>query len=114
MLLYIPNHKFYGPDGFSSGFYKACWEDIGPLVCNAINDFFSKGHLPDFYGQTKHILLPKTINPEKAQDFRPISCCNVIYKCIAKLICSRLKEVLPHIIDKDKELLKKVGSCYSI
>jgi len=114
VLFSIPNHKSLCPDGFSSGFYKACWDDIGALVCNAINEFFSEGHLPNFFGQTKLILLPKTINLERAQDFRPISCCNIVHKCITKLICSRLKEVLPHIIDKDKELLKKVGSCYSI
>jgi len=99
VLFSIPNHKSTGLYGFNSGFYKVCWEDIGPLVCSAINEFFSGGHLPNFFGQTKLFSLPKVINPNKAQDFRPISCCNVIYKCITKLMCNIFKEVLPHIID---------------
>ena len=78
-------------------------------------------HLPSFYGQTKLVLLPKVLNPEKPTDFRPISCCNVIYKCITKLLCNRLKEVLPYIIDtgqgafvKGIELLFNVLLCQDI
>lgn len=33
------------------------------------------------------------------QDFRPILLCTVIYKCIFKLIASRLKKILPFIVD---------------
>ncbi|KAJ8432352.1 hypothetical protein Cgig2_014971 [Carnegiea gigantea] len=32
----IPNEKSRGPDGYSSGFFKAAWQDIGPLVCKAV------------------------------------------------------------------------------
>ena len=121
VLFSIPSHKSPGLDGFNSGFYKSCWEDIGPLVCNAIQEFFEKGSLPSFYGKTKLILLPKIPNPVKPSDFKPISCCNIIYKCITKLLCLRLKEVLPHIIDagqgafvKGRELLFNVLLCQDI
>ncbi|KAJ8429695.1 hypothetical protein Cgig2_004494 [Carnegiea gigantea] len=32
VLFSIPSHKSLGPDGYNSGFYKARWEDIGPLL----------------------------------------------------------------------------------
>ena len=100
VMFSIPSHKSPGPDGYNSGFFKSCWEDIGDLVCSAIQEFFSEGHLPTFFGQTKLVLIPKIPNPERAKDFRPISCYNVIYKCITKLLCSRMNEVLPFIIDE--------------
>lgn len=120
-LFSIPNFKSPGLDGFNSGFYKASWEHTGTLVCQAVQEFFMKGGLPSFYGETKLVVLPKINNPEKAANFRPISCCNVIYKTITKLICSRLKEVLPTIISegqgafvKGRELLFNVLLCQDL
>ena len=44
-------------------------------------------------------LVPKLPNPTSMSDFRPISCCNTLYKVISKIIANRLKILLPHVIN---------------
>ncbi|KAJ8421553.1 hypothetical protein Cgig2_004598 [Carnegiea gigantea] len=41
----IPNCKSPGLDGYSSGFFKATWDSVGHLVCEAIQELFPKGYI---------------------------------------------------------------------
>lgn len=43
-------------------------------------------------------LVPKCQTPNKFSNFRPISCCSVLYKCISKILSDRLKECLPDMV----------------
>ena len=47
-------------------------------------------------------LIPKKQNPSSFEAFRPISCCNVVYKIIAKVIAQRLKPILSVVITKEQ------------
>jgi len=117
----IPNHKSPGPDSYNSGFFKATWDLTGPLVCNAIQEIFTKLVLPKEISATKLILLSKIQNPQHRHEFRPISCCTVIYKCITKLIGQRIKEILPWLIHpiqgafvEGRELLHNILICQDL
>lgn len=43
-------------------------------------------------------LVPKVAHAELMRDFRPIACCNFIYKCYTSLIARRIKNIMPTII----------------
>lgn len=47
-------------------------------------------------------LLPKVTTPLKVTDYRPISCCNVLYKCISKIITNRMKNELLDIVSDNQ------------
>jgi reverse transcriptase-like protein len=94
----IPDGKSPGADGFSSQFFKASWHIIGSSVVEAVKDFFNGGIIPEQLNHTIITLLPKKDHPQLASDYRPISCCSVLYKVIAKVLCTRLSSVLPSII----------------
>ena len=47
-------------------------------------------------------LIPKKQKPQTFEDFRPISCCNMIYKIIAKVLALRLKAMLSDIISEEQ------------
>ena len=86
----IPKDKVPGLDGFNIGFYKDAWEIIGTDVVKAIQDFFANGTLLKSRNTTAITLILKVATPNTPSDYRPMFCCNVIYKCISKLICRKL------------------------
>lgn len=51
---------------------------------------------------TAIILVPKGQCHDIVTDFIPISCYNTIYKCISKMICDRLRKILPDIIAENQ------------
>ncbi|KAL2225359.1 UNVERIFIED_CONTAM: Retrovirus-related Pol polyprotein from type-2 retrotransposable element R2DM [Sesamum indicum] len=86
----IAEDKAPGPDGYSSSFFKAAWPVVGQEVTKAILEFFSSSKLLKQVNATLLTLIPKVHTPMTVGDFRPISCCNVLYKIIAKLLVKRL------------------------
>ncbi len=91
--------KSPGPDGFSAKFYKATWDTTGPEVCAAVKEFFENGKLLRQFNHTIVSLIAKVGAPDRVEHYRPISCCNVIYKIISKVMTSRLGKCLGNVID---------------
>ncbi|XP_021994822.1 uncharacterized protein LOC110891434 [Helianthus annuus] len=94
----IGNDKAPGPDGYTAAFFKSSWDIVGTDVTNAVMDFFNAGRLLQEINHTLIVLLPKMTTPATVKDFRPIACCNVIYKCISKILSDRLKVALNDIV----------------
>ncbi|KAG7578526.1 Reverse transcriptase domain [Arabidopsis thaliana x Arabidopsis arenosa] len=98
VLFSMPANKSPGPDGYTSEFFKSAWPVIENDFTVAIQSFFQKGFLPKGINTTILALIPKKDDAQVMKDYRPISCCNVLYKVISKILANRLKELLPEII----------------
>lgn len=46
--------------------------------------------------------VPKKPNASFMGDFRPIACCNVIYKCVTKILSNRMMPVLDSVISQNQ------------
>ena len=92
-----PN-KAPGPDGLSSGFFKAAWGILGEEVINSITHFFHSSFLPASANSTILTLVLKFPWASRIVDYKPISCLNTLYKVISRLLVSRLKPILRDLI----------------
>ncbi|KAL0439816.1 UNVERIFIED_CONTAM: hypothetical protein Slati_2464600 [Sesamum latifolium] len=91
-----------GPDGYTSAFFKAAWPEIGNDICAAVTECFVSGRLLKQLNATLLVLIPKVQLPVRVSDFRPIACCNVVYKAISKILVQCMQRVLHMLIDYSK------------
>ena len=73
---------------------------MGNQFCQAVKEFFSSGSLLKQINHTTVVLIPKNAHASVVTDYRPISCCNVLYKVISKILATRMVPVLGSIIDQ--------------
>ncbi|CAN1128733.1 Transposon TX1 uncharacterized 149 kDa protein [Linum perenne] len=94
----IPDEKAPGPDGYTNLFFKKSWNIIGRDDLDAVHSFLHSSKLPCFINSVTLAMVPKRTNASDMKDFRPISCCNVLYKITSKVLANRLCVVLPSTI----------------
>ncbi|GJZ82299.1 RNA-directed DNA polymerase, eukaryota, reverse transcriptase zinc-binding domain protein [Tanacetum coccineum] len=83
-------------------FSKKAWGFVGNDVYKAIKEFFINGKLLGEVNATVISLVPKIPTPNKVIDYRLISCCNVMYKCISKVLTNRIKDSLNKLVNKNQ------------
>ncbi|XP_020250854.1 uncharacterized protein LOC109828236 [Asparagus officinalis] len=103
----MDDNKAPGPDGFNMSFYKSAWSIIGDEVSQAILDFFRTGKLLGMINSTSISLIPKVKCPKTPSDFRPIACCNCLYKIISKILANRIKSVMGFLINEAQSAFVK-------
>ena len=95
-------NKAPGPDGFTLKLFQSQWETMKDDVMKVFADFEKDGIIHGVTNETYICLIPKKGISSKVKDFRPISLVTSLYKIIAKVLSSRLKEVLPETIGESQ------------
>ncbi|GJW32961.1 hypothetical protein Tco_0052993 [Tanacetum coccineum] len=101
-LFSMGDDKSSGPDGYTAAFFKEAWDIVSDEVTKAIREFFTNGKLLKELNHTIIALIPKVKSPSRVNDYRPISCCNVLFKCISKIIANRIKQSLKILISPNQ------------
>ena len=100
-------NKAPGTDGFPVEFYLVCWPIIAHDFCAPISSFFMSSIMHPATNSTSIALIPKVDTPCNMGEFRPISLCNIPYKCISKILANKLKFILPHVINQSQSAFIK-------
>jgi hypothetical protein len=98
----MSKNKAPGLDGFSAAIFHSAWPIIGDNVCEAVLEFFHHGKLLKEVNSTIITLVPKRKNPSCMGDYRAISCYNIIYKCITKILANKMIPGLEEVISSNQ------------
>ncbi|XP_039029118.1 uncharacterized protein LOC120163190 [Hibiscus syriacus] len=101
------NEKAPGPDGYNPFFFKAAWPIIAEDFKAGIRYCFENSFILSAFNTTAIVLVPKIPNPNMVKDYRPISCCTVIYKTVTRILVKRLYDVFPSMILKNQTAFVK-------
>nr|GEX11979.1 putative reverse transcriptase domain, reverse transcriptase zinc-binding domain protein [Tanacetum cinerariifolium] len=78
------------------------WNIVANDVIRVVRDFFVNGKLLKELNHTIIALVLKVSSPSRVNEFRPISYCNVLFKCISKIIANRIKKSLKMLVSPNQ------------
>ncbi|XP_010495441.1 PREDICTED: uncharacterized protein LOC104772536 [Camelina sativa] len=81
-------------------FFQKAWSVVKTDLVYMVNQFLEEGVFDKELNRTHICLIPKVAKPTRMTELRPISLCNVAYKVISKVLCQRLKLLLPGLISE--------------
>ena len=100
-LFAMHQEKAPGPDGMTARFYQKFCDIVKEDLTHMVNLFLFEGSMASELNDTNICHIPKIPRPNEMSQFRPISLCNVSCKIISRVLCQRLKKVLPDRISED-------------
>lgn len=104
----LPMEKAPGPDGFTGGFYKKCWEIIKYDLLAAMASFHGLRTGPlDALNEANIVLIPKAETAEQLKDFRPISLIHSFAKLVTKILSRRLSSQIHSLVSNSQSAFIK-------
>ena len=102
MLYSFEKGKNPGSDGFTPEFFLGFYDLIKKDILAVVQESRKSGKVLGSMNNTFIALIPKKHKCEAFEDYIPISCCNMIYKVIAKIIAQRIKPILSKVITEEQ------------
>lgn len=91
--------KASDPDGITVEILTFHWNTIrDDVLAEALHFFRNRCMLPPL-NHTSLVLILKSDETSRLEDFRPISCLGVMYKMISKLLANRISTMFTNLID---------------
>lgn len=94
--------KAPGIDGLPADFYKTFWPIVGENLLVVLSDSLSKGMLPLSGRRAVLTLLLKKGDLQDIKNWRPVSLLCTDYKLPSKVLATRLRKVMEHVIHVDQ------------
>ncbi|KAE8729397.1 hypothetical protein F3Y22_tig00003715pilonHSYRG00041 [Hibiscus syriacus] len=94
--------KAPGPNGFTMGFFKRCWPSLKEFVMIFFKDLCFGRKWEHGVNHAFITLIPKKLNLDSVEDFRPISLVGSLYKIISKVLSKRLSCCVGDIISQSQ------------
>jgi hypothetical protein len=90
--------KIFWTNGLSVEFFLGFYEILKYDLVKVVNESQRRGKVWNSLNETFMALIPKNKDLDSFIVFRLISCCNLIYKLIAKILASHLKPIFSSYI----------------
>ena len=101
------NFKCPGHDGVNFGFIKTFRDMLKDDVMRFLMEFHKNGRLAKGINSTFIALIPKVDNPQRLNDFRPISLVGSMYKILAKVLANRLRSMIGSVVSDSRSAFVK-------
>jgi hypothetical protein len=97
-LFQMEQNKASGPDCIPIEFYQKCWGIIKQEIMEMFSEFYEGNLNVNRINYGVITLLPKFVDANKIQQYRPICLLNCLYKLITKVITIRLEKLAEKLI----------------
>ena len=98
----MARNKAAGISGFTAEFFAFFWKDVGNMMVDYFNHAKEEGKLFISHRRGILTLIPKKGNQMQLKNKRPICLLDVVYKIIAKVIASRLGNVIDKLVHSNQ------------